>query len=126
MVQIIWLFQLGPLAEKTLPEVIWEWVVNSGSVQSPELERSICAFTPLVGLVLGFAVYGPNIGTLIEIEVTVIPVEPGLANCYLWHFGIGGDGDTAAPCAEKHGEELHGERHYCPEAEFPSAAPGLR
>ncbi|NLY29183.1 MAG: ATP-dependent protease LonB [Firmicutes bacterium] len=52
-----------------------EWVVNSGQY-SPRPERSIPP-TPQVGLVNGLAVYGPNMGTLIEIEAAAIPVEPG-------------------------------------------------
>jgi len=48
-----------------------EWVVNSGQY-SPRPERKIPA-EPKVGLVNGLAVVGPNIGTLLEIEVTVNP-----------------------------------------------------
>jgi Lon-like ATP-dependent protease len=46
-----------------------EWVVNSGQY-SPRLERKIPA-KPAVGLVNGLAVMGPNLGTLLEIEVSV-------------------------------------------------------
>ncbi|NMB45429.1 MAG: ATP-dependent protease LonB [Firmicutes bacterium] len=52
-----------------------EWVVNSGQY-SPRPERSI-PLVPQVGLVNGLAVYGPNMGTLIEVEATAIPVEQG-------------------------------------------------
>jgi ATP-dependent Lon protease len=53
-----------------------EWVVSS-SQMSPRPEKKIPA-EPGVGLVNGLAVYGPNMGTLLEIEVTSIPVErPG-------------------------------------------------
>jgi Lon-like ATP-dependent protease len=45
-----------------------EWVVNSGQY-SPRLERKIPA-KPAVGLVNGLAVMGPNLGTLLEIEVS--------------------------------------------------------
>ena len=48
-----------------------EWVVSSGQY-SPRPERKIPA-EPAVGLVNGLAVVGPNIGTLLEIEVTVNP-----------------------------------------------------
>ena len=32
---------------------------------------------PQIGFVNGLAVYGPNMGTLIEVEVTTLPVKPG-------------------------------------------------
>lgn len=49
-----------------------EWVVNSTQC-SPRLERKIPA-DPQVGLANGLAVTGPNMGTLLEVEVTAIPV----------------------------------------------------
>lgn len=52
-----------------------EWVVNSGQY-SPRPERKIPP-TPQVGVVNGLAVYGPSMGTLIEVEVGVIPVDKG-------------------------------------------------
>ena len=52
-----------------------EWVVNSGQYE-PRPERRIPP-APQVGLVNGLAVYGPNMGTLIEVEAAAIPVEPG-------------------------------------------------
>jgi Lon-like ATP-dependent protease len=53
-----------------------EWVVNSSQIQ-PRPEKKI-ASKPEVGLVNGLAVYGPNQGALIDIEVTAIPVlHPG-------------------------------------------------
>jgi ATP-dependent Lon protease len=53
-----------------------EWVVNS-SQMAPRPEKKIPP-EPQVGLVNGLAVYGPNMGTLLEIEVTAIPVvQPG-------------------------------------------------
>jgi Lon-like ATP-dependent protease len=48
-----------------------EWVVNSGQY-SPRPERKIPS-KPAVGLVNGLAVMGPNLGTLLEIEVSVNP-----------------------------------------------------
>lgn len=48
-----------------------EWVVNSGRY-SPRPERKIPS-EPAVGLVNGLAVMGPNLGTLLEIEVSVNP-----------------------------------------------------
>ncbi|MFH5182205.1 ATP-dependent protease LonB [Paenibacillus sp. TAB 01] len=53
-----------------------EWVVNSSQIP-PRPERKIGS-KPEVGFVNGLAVYGPNLGTLLEIEVTAIPViQPG-------------------------------------------------
>ncbi|CAG7647982.1 ATP-dependent protease LonB [Paenibacillus allorhizosphaerae] len=53
-----------------------EWVVNSSQIP-PRPEKKI-AQSPEVGLVNGLAVYGPNLGTLLDIEVTAIPVvQPG-------------------------------------------------
>lgn len=52
-----------------------EWVVTSGHY-APRPERKI----PLeaeVGVVNGLAVYGPNMGMLLELEVTAHPVAPG-------------------------------------------------
>ncbi len=52
-----------------------EWVVNSGQY-SPRPEKKIPK-APQVGIVNGLAVYGPNMGTLMEIEATVVEVEKG-------------------------------------------------
>lgn len=52
-----------------------EWVVNSGQY-SPRPEKKVPA-QPQVGYVNGLAVYGPNMGILIEIEAVVLPVNPG-------------------------------------------------
>ncbi|MDF2936253.1 MAG: lon2 [Paenibacillaceae bacterium] len=52
-----------------------EWVVNSSQIP-PRPERKVPA-EPKVGFVNGLAVYGPNLGTLLEIEVTAIPALPG-------------------------------------------------
>lgn len=52
-----------------------EWVVTSGQY-SPRPDRKV----PLeaeVGVVNGLAVYGPNMGMLLELEVTAHPVTPG-------------------------------------------------
>lgn len=49
-----------------------EWVVNSSQI-SPRPEKKVPA-EPQVGFVNGLAVYGPNLGTLLEIEVSAIPV----------------------------------------------------
>jgi ATP-dependent Lon protease len=50
-----------------------EWVVHS-SQMTPRMERKINDLSH-IGLVNGLAVYGPNSGALLEIEVTVIPTK---------------------------------------------------
>ncbi|ALS23272.1 ATP-dependent protease LonB [Paenibacillus naphthalenovorans] len=53
-----------------------EWVVNSSQL-SPRPEKKIHS-QPEIGLVNGLAVYGPNMGTLMDIEVTAMPAaQPG-------------------------------------------------
>ena len=52
-----------------------EWVVNSGQY-APRPDKSI-PLAPQVGLVNGLAIYGSNMGTLIEVEATAFPVEQG-------------------------------------------------
>ncbi|WP_169726487.1 ATP-dependent protease LonB [Desulfotruncus alcoholivorax] len=52
-----------------------EWVVNSGQYV-PRPEKKI-PLKPQVGLVNGLAVYGPNMGMLLEIEVGAIPAPRG-------------------------------------------------
>ncbi|WP_317952995.1 ATP-dependent protease LonB [Paenibacillus chitinolyticus] len=53
-----------------------EWVVNSSQIQ-PRPERKIPS-EPQIGFVNGLAVYGPNLGTLLELEVIAIPAaRPG-------------------------------------------------
>lgn len=49
-----------------------EWVLNSGQY-SPRPERKVNE-EPLVGYANGLAVFGPNIGTLLEIEATATKV----------------------------------------------------
>ena len=48
-----------------------EWVVQSGHY-TPRPEKKIAA-EPQIGVVNGLAVYGANMGMLLEIEVTVLP-----------------------------------------------------
>jgi Lon-like ATP-dependent protease len=50
-----------------------EWVINSGQYP-PRPEKKISS-TPQIGLANGLAVYGPNMGTLLEIETTAIPTQ---------------------------------------------------
>ncbi|NBD25887.1 ATP-dependent protease LonB [Paenibacillus glycinis] len=52
-----------------------EWVVNSSQIP-PRPDRKVPA-APQVGFVNGLAVYGPNMGTLLEIEVSAIGARPG-------------------------------------------------
>lgn len=52
-----------------------EWVINSGQY-SPRPEKKIPKL-PQVGLVNGLAVYGPNMGTLMELEAAVIAAAKG-------------------------------------------------
>lgn len=52
-----------------------EWVVNSSQIP-PRPDRKV-PLAPSVGFVNGLAVYGPNMGALLEIEVTAIRAEPG-------------------------------------------------
>ncbi len=52
-----------------------EWVLNNGQY-SPRPERKINE-EPQVGYVNGLAVYGPNMGTLMEIEATAVSVRKG-------------------------------------------------
>ncbi|NLZ51681.1 MAG: ATP-dependent protease LonB, partial [Thermoanaerobacteraceae bacterium] len=55
-----------------------EWVINSGQY-TPRPERKVNT-KPQVGLVNGLAVYGPNMGILLEIEATAIKTEKGQGN----------------------------------------------
>lgn len=52
-----------------------EWVVNSSQIP-PRPEKKVPS-EPKVGFVNGLAVYGPNLGTLLEIEVSAIPAVEG-------------------------------------------------
>ncbi|OZB91122.1 ATP-dependent protease LonB [Paenibacillus sp. XY044] len=52
-----------------------EWVASSSQLQ-PRPDRKVPEH-PQVGLVNGLAVYGPNMGALLEIEVTAVPVAKG-------------------------------------------------
>lgn len=52
-----------------------EWVINSGQY-SPRPEKKVNP-APQIGLANGLAVYGPNMGILLEIESTAIKSEKG-------------------------------------------------
>jgi Lon-like ATP-dependent protease len=72
-----------------------EWVVHS-SQMTPRMERKIND-SSRIGLVNGLAVYGPNSGALLEIEVTVIPAkEKGTINItgIVEEESIGGQGKS--------------------------------
>jgi len=58
---------------ETILEKDIEWVIHSSQL-SPRYEKKI-ADQSAVGLVNGLAVYGPNMGALLEIEVTVLPAK---------------------------------------------------
>ena len=61
-----------------LPQVdveIVEWVVTTGQY-APRPDRKV-PLEASVGSVNGLAVYGPNMGMLLELEVTALPVSPG-------------------------------------------------
>ncbi|SES93421.1 ATP-dependent protease LonB [Anaerobranca gottschalkii] len=58
-----------------------EWVVNSSQI-TPRPEKKVSA-NPQIGCVNGLAVYGPNMGTLIEIEVTATKSSAGRGNIYI-------------------------------------------
>ncbi len=53
-----------------------EWVLNSGQY-NPRPEKKIST-KPQVGYVNGLAVYGPNIGALLEIEASATPSAKGI------------------------------------------------
>lgn len=58
---------------KSLKDEDIEWVVHSSQL-SPRMDQKIMPKSA-IGLVNGLAVYGPNTGALLEIEVTVIPAK---------------------------------------------------
>lgn len=74
IVQIAAGIALANKRQEIKPEDV-EWVVNSGQY-SPRPDKKIPT-NPQVGLVNGLAVYGPNMGTLIELEVSVMPATKG-------------------------------------------------
>jgi Lon-like ATP-dependent protease len=61
--------------KKTIEQGDIEWVVNSGQY-SPRPDKKIPE-CPQVGFANGLAVLGPNMGTLVEVEVSAIPTKPG-------------------------------------------------
>ena len=87
-----------------------EWVVNSSQIP-PRPDRKVPA-APQVGFVNGLAVYGPNMGTLLEIEVSAIPAASGKGVYTITGVvdeeELGGGQRTLAP--QKHGQGLGGKR----------------
>jgi ATP-dependent Lon protease len=72
-----------------------EWVIQSSQL-SPRLERKVNPNSE-IGVVNGLAVYGPNSGALLEIEVTAIPTkEKGSINItgIVEEESIGGQGKS--------------------------------
>ncbi|KOP83632.1 ATP-dependent protease LonB [Cytobacillus solani] len=72
-----------------------EWVIQSSQL-TPRMERKINEKSA-IGLVNGLAVYGPNTGALLEIEVTVIPAtDKGSINItgIVEEESIGGQGKS--------------------------------
>lgn len=73
-----------------------EWVIHSSQL-SPRMERKINDESH-VGIVNGLAVQGPNMGALLEIEVTAIPAEKGKGSINITGIveeeSIGGQGKS--------------------------------
>ncbi|WP_419881839.1 ATP-dependent protease LonB [Peribacillus sp. B-H-3] len=72
-----------------------EWIAHSSQL-TPRMDQKIKE-KPKVGLVNGLAVYGPNSGALLEIEVTVIPaLDKGSINItgIVEEESIGGNGKS--------------------------------
>ncbi|SMC78321.1 ATP-dependent protease LonB [Sporomusa malonica] len=61
--------------ERAITQADAEWVINFGQY-SPRPEKKI-PLKPQVGVVNGLAVYGANIGMLMELEVTAVPNNYG-------------------------------------------------
>ncbi|MHB0886059.1 MAG: ATP-dependent protease LonB [Bacillota bacterium] len=74
MIQIAAGIALGAGHQQIAAEDI-EWVANSGQY-SPRPEKKVPS-QPLVGCANGLAVYGPNIGMVIEIEVSTVRAPKG-------------------------------------------------
>lgn len=67
--------------QKTIYQKTIEWVVNTGQYV-PRPEKKI-GLEPQVGVVNGLAVYGPNMGTLIEVEATAFSIKTGKGECII-------------------------------------------
>ncbi|SDF50061.1 ATP-dependent protease LonB [Sporomusa acidovorans] len=71
----IGIIQSAGKTERIITQADAEWVINFGQY-SPRPEKKIPA-KPQVGVVNGLAVYGANIGMLMELEVTAVPNHYG-------------------------------------------------
>ncbi len=58
-----------------------EWVVTSGQY-NPRPDKKVSK-EPQIGVVNGLAVYGPNLGTLIDIEAVAMPVMEGSGRLFV-------------------------------------------
>ncbi len=63
----------------TQPDV--EWVIQSGHY-NPRPEKKV-GVEPFVGMVNGLAVYGPNMGTVLEVEAVAHPVVSGEGHLFV-------------------------------------------
>ena len=79
--------------EKTITQAHAEWVINFGQY-NPRPEKKIPC-RPQIGLVNGLAVYGPNVGTVIEVEVSATPNPRGAGR--LIFTGMVDEEEIAAP-----------------------------
>jgi len=57
--------------KKVISQATAEWVINFGQY-NPRPDKKI-PLKPQIGIVNGLAVFGPNIGTVMEIEVSAVP-----------------------------------------------------
>lgn len=66
---------------RALTQADVEWVVTSGQY-NPRPDKKVGS-EPQIGVVNGLAVYGPNLGTVLDIEAVAQPVEPGQGRLYV-------------------------------------------
>ncbi|WP_053961075.1 ATP-dependent protease LonB [Sulfobacillus thermosulfidooxidans] len=66
---------------RTMTQADVEWVVTSGQY-NPRPDKKVGS-EPQVGVVNGLAVYGPNLGTVIDIEAVANPVSEGSGQLYV-------------------------------------------
>lgn len=75
MIQVAAGLTLTQSDHREIKQADMEWVVQSGQY-SPRPDRKVPA-DPQVGLVNGLAVYGPNLGAMMEVEASAVPAEKG-------------------------------------------------
>ncbi len=66
---------------RTVTQADVEWVVTSGQY-TPRPDKQVGS-DPEIGVVNGLAVYGPNLGTVIDIEVVATPVADGSGRLFV-------------------------------------------